>query len=47
MLVLNVCRVGVGISFTKEVISGWSAGCDEGAEVSDHKEWSQHISIHS
>lgn len=47
MLVLNVCRVGVGISFSKEVISGWSAGRDEGAEVSDHKEWSQHISIHS
>ena len=36
----------MGILF-KEVISGWSAGCDEGAGVTDHKELSQNISIHS
>lgn len=30
-----------------EVFSGWSPGCDEGAEVTGHKEWSQNIRIHS
>lgn len=33
--------------FFKVVICGWSVGCDEGAEVTDHKEWPQSISIHS
>lgn len=32
---------GWGDVFLKEVIFGWSAGCDEGAEVTDHKEWPQ------